>query len=314
MIRSTLARFGFAVLATMLACSQARSEDAVQEPAQKTDGKAIRVKSPYRYLAPGVMISIDPMRTLDETVSRHDMTDLLAIDPQYSWAKDVAFRHDVWALKFEFKPMRMIWVDVPQPSGYMQRKPIWYLVYSVTNTGKVMRPVQDAPLGYETHENKQLFDVKLVDEPVRFTPEFLLEGHQHMKDDEGFTKVYLDRVIPVAMNAIRKREDPARKFLNTVEMCRDIPVGETYWGIATWEDIDPRVVRFSVYVFGLTNAYRWKDAPDEVKPGESSLATRKRYRKVLKLNFWRPGDQYNEHEKEIQYGVPGGVDYEWVYR
>ena len=41
-------------------------------------------------------------------------------------------------------------------------------------------------------------------------------------------------------------------------MCRDIAVGETLWGVATWEDIDPRIVRFSVYVFGLTNAYRGK--------------------------------------------------------
>ena len=51
-----------------------------------------------------------------------------------------------------------------------------------------------------------------------------------------------------------------------------------------------------------------------VKPGESTLAGRKLYRKVLKLNFWRPADQYYEREEEIRYGVPGGVDYEWVYR
>ena len=46
-------------------------------------------------------------------------------------------------LDFKFKPVRMIWVDIPQPSGYMQRKLIWYMVYSVTNTGKVMHPVED---------------------------------------------------------------------------------------------------------------------------------------------------------------------------
>ncbi len=84
-----------------------------------------------------------------------------------------------------------------------------------------------------------------------------------MKEQTGFTKVYPDRVIPVAMLAIRQREDPNRKFLNTVEMCREIAVDETLWGIATWEDIDPRIVRFSVYVSGLTNAYRWKDLAGE---------------------------------------------------
>ena len=139
-----------------------------------------------------------------------------------------------------------------------------------------------------------------------------------MKGGEGFTKAYPDRVIPVAMDPIRLREDPNRRFLTSVEMCREIAVGETLWGVATWEDIDPRIVRFSIYVSGLTNAYTWRDekvggryvhqADDPIGRG------RKLYRKVLQLNFWRPGDQYFEHEEEIRYGIPGGVDYEWVYR
>ena len=74
------------------------------------------------------------------------------------------------------------------------------------------------------------------------------------------------------MDPIRLREDPNRQFLTSVEMCREIAVGETLWGVATWEDIDPRIVRFSVYVFGLTNAYRWKDEPGEYKPGDSIAA------------------------------------------
>jgi hypothetical protein len=290
---------------------------AAKEPAKpvaKPVAKPLNVKSPYRKLAPGVMISIDPMRMLEETVSRHDMVGLLAVDQKFDWAKDITFRHDVWVLKFEFKPMRMIWVDVPQPSGFMQRKPIWYMVYAVTNTGKQMHPVADVKLPYETADKKQLVDVKLVDQPVRFVPEFVLVGHQYMKDNEGFTKAYPDRVIPVAMGPIREREDPKRKFLSSVEMCRELAVGETQWGIATWEDIDPRIVRFSVYVFGLTNSYRWKDEPSEYKAGDSALAGRKIYRKVLKLNFWRPGDQFHEDEKEFRYGIPDGVDYEWVYR
>jgi len=103
-----------------------------------------------------------------------------------------------------------------------------------------------------------------------------------------------------------------------VEMCREIPVGETLWGVATWEDIDPRIVRFSVYVSGLTNAYKWIDEKvgDRYahRPGDPVGRGRKLYRKLLKLNFWRPGDQYNVNEDEIRYGVPGGVDYQWVYR
>ena len=34
------------------------------------------------------MISIDPMRKLEESVSRHDVVELLAVDPKFDWAKD----------------------------------------------------------------------------------------------------------------------------------------------------------------------------------------------------------------------------------
>jgi hypothetical protein len=276
--------------------------------------RPIQTRSPYRPLAPGVLQTIDPMRALDEAVSRHDVVELLAVDPKFDWAKDIAFRRDVWALEFQFKPMRMIYVDIPQASGRMQRKLIWYMVYVVTNPGKVMHPVEDVKLPYDTAQKRRLFEINSVDRPVRFLPEFLLEGHQHMKGDEGFTKAYPDRVIPVAIGPIRTREDINRKFLTTVEMCREIPVGQSFWGIATWEDIDPRIVRFSVYVSGLTNAYKWTDEKGEYKAGDPIGKGRKLYRKTLKLNFWRPGDEYAEREDEIRYGVPGGVDYEWVYR
>ena len=42
-----------------------------------------------------------------------------------------------------------MWIDIPQPSGMMQRKLIWYMVYSITNDGKVMEPTPDKKLPYE---------------------------------------------------------------------------------------------------------------------------------------------------------------------
>ena len=68
-------------------------------------------------------------------------------------------------------------------------------------------------------------------------------------------------------------------------MCREIAVGETLWGVATWEDIDPQIVRFSVYVSGLTNAYKWKDEPGAYKPGDPILKGRKLYRKTLQAQL-----------------------------
>ncbi|MFZ5832499.1 MAG: hypothetical protein ACOY3P_20625 [Planctomycetota bacterium] len=268
----------------------------------------------YRKLVPGVMQGVHPNRQLDETFSRHDVVELIAVDPNWNWASDEDFRRPIWQLDFEFKMPRMIWVDLPQPSGMMQRKLVWYLVYTVTNNGKAMVPVQDENLPYASTDALKTVRVVEEDHTVRFIPEFLLVGHNRLKDGEGFTKAYPDRVIPLAVRAIQQREDPNRKLLNTAEMCREITPGETLWGVATWEDIDPRIVRFEIFVKGLTNAYRWKDDPSSVKADGTVGAGRRFATKTLRLNFWRPGDEYFEHEGEVRLGVPGGVDYEWVYR
>jgi hypothetical protein len=244
------------------------------------------------------MKAVEADKQYDESVSRHDVVELLSVDPSLDWAKGVPFRRDIWALEFRFKPVRMIRVDIPQPSGKMQRKLIWYMVYSVANPGKVLHPVQD--------ENGT-FKVEESEKPIRFIPAFLLESPE-------FHKAYPDRVIPLAVGPIQQREDPNRKLLTTVEICQEIRPGESLWGVATWEDIDPRIDRFSVYVQGLTNASRWTDEPGRYKKGDPIGTGRRLSRKTLRLNFWRPGDEYSEHEGEIRLGIPGQVDYEWVYR
>lgn len=314
---------------------------AQQPPAEKA-------KPPYRKLAPGVMETVHPARELEESFSRHDVVELLAFDPSFDWAKKVPFRHDIWTLEFKFKPMRMIWVDVPQASGQMKRKLIWYTVYSVTNR-KVEEKVSNSEFEIEiemeegkpkvedgelklkvkfkdpqpTPQNGWMcpirsddgtYKVRFANKAIRFIPRFLLEGHESVKEGTGFSKVYPDRVIPIAVGPIRQREDRNRKFYTTVEICREIKPGETLWGVATWEDVDPRIDRFAVYLEGLTNAYRWQDDPGRYKKGDPIGKGRRLARKILKLNFWRPGDEYFQHEREIRYGIPGGVDYEWVYR
>ncbi len=286
-----------------------------QKRAANSDTPKAQEKGPYRKLAPYIFTKIPLDTEVNETFSHHNVVELLAADPNYQWAKDITYRHEIWQLEFEFKPMRMIYVDIPQPSGRMQRKLIWYMIYTVKNTGKVLVPTQDQDLSYEKElaDKQKVFQIKEESKPIRFTPEFLFEGSNRMKEGNGFTKTYPDRVIPIAVGPIQMREDPNRKFLTTVEMCREIAVGETLWGVATWEDIDPRIVRFSVYVSGLTNAYRWKDLPGEYKAGDPIGKGRQLFKKTLKLNFWRPGDEYFEHEEEIRYGIPGQPDYQWVY-
>lgn len=261
-----------------------------------------------RKLAAGVMTRIPPDVRSEETVSPHDIVELVAVDPKFDFAKDLRFRRDVWNLEFSFKPIRMVWVDVPQADGHMRRELIWYMVYSVTNRGQALHPVKQ-PNG--------TFSIERIDIPVRFIPKFLLRSHEYGTE-------YPDRVLPLALGPIIAREDPgrelmadpAKEFYNSVTIGKQpIAVGETRWGIAMWENIDPRIDFFSIYVGGLTNAYHWQDTPGAYAPDTDPIGKgRKFVRKMLKLNFWRPGDEIDENENEIRYGIPGQVDYEWVYR
>jgi hypothetical protein len=240
-------------------------------------------------------------------------------------SRSVIFRRTVWALEFAFKPMRMIEVDVPQSSGRMQRKRVWYLLYRVRNNGYDLRPT-----GTEDRWGHTLFSPEDVNiEPLRFFPHFVLRSHE-------FDKEYLDRVIPAAQRAIQEREDPGGKIHNSVEITQvDLSVSDDridhgVWGVATWEDIDPRIDFFSVFAGGLTNSFR-VSVPASTSETEATPALMRK-RKFLQLNFWRPGDAIFEHERELRFGVPIStdpveqatilekyglterLDYLWVYR
>ena len=237
-------------------------------------------------------------------------------------SSDVKFRRDVSCLEFSFKPLRMIYVDVPTASGGTERKLVWYLVYRVRNTGQVLKPV----VGEDGVYTAELG----AGGPLRFIPQFVLESNDRQTNGARLSKSYLDRVIPAAVVAIRARELPGQELLNSVEMAeRTLPVSgdrvdKGVWGVATWTDVDPRMDFFSVYVGGLTNAYLWDDVAGVYKPGDPPGKGRRFARKMLQLNFWRPGDEMLLDEREIRYGAPvgksdlydvgDGVAYRWVYR
>ncbi len=288
-----------------------------------------------REFAPGVLTTIAPDFSPEDAVSTHDLVEIRA-DKSLDWKPEFAsqsrtlygmaekakFRREVWCLEFSFKPLRMIEVPVTGADGSVQQKLVWYLVYKVRNTGQVMKPVEG---------EGGTFDTKLVPGgPIKFVPQFVFESHDRTSAGGPVGKSYLDRVIPAAVEAIRRRELPDRPLLNSVEMAeQEIPVStdrmdKGVWGVATWTDLDPRIDFFSIYVGGLTNAYRWEDTPGAFKPGDRPGKGRRFARKMLQLNFWSPGDELLEHEREIRFGVaPGkadlygvseGVAYRWVYR
>jgi hypothetical protein len=301
------------------------------------DAQAQQVQSRApRPFAPGVVTTIPPDFEPAETVSTHDLVEIRA-NPNAPWkpelltdsrtlygmSEGVKFRRDVTCLEFSFKPLRMIRVDVPGPNGRMERKIVWYMVYSVRNTGEVLKPVEDAD---------GVVGTKLAQggPPLRFIPSFVLESHDLNAAGEPVEKAYLDRLIPSAFAAIQAREAHNRTLLNSAEMAEQIlPPSDgrqdnSVWGVAMWTDVDPRIDFFSVYVGGLTNAYRWVDPAGAYKAGDPPGTGRQFTRKTLQLNFWRPGDEHLLDEREIRFGVARGkgdlydvsegVAYRWVYR
>ncbi len=303
---------------------------------------ATAVSAQDRALAPGVLTVIPPTPQYQDTYSGPlALAEIVQGIPDMSWQPNfeaksrtvferahlAVLRRQVWSLEFAFKPMRMITVDVPQSTGKMQKKVIWYLVYRVRYLGQDMTP--EASKDTWGHD---LYDARHVaQEGWPFFPLFVLSSHE-------LGKAYQDRVIPAAKRLIEQREMQGRELLNTVEISRQ-PIAlstadnpHEVWGLATWEDIDPRVKYFSVFVKGLTNAYQPEEGPNGFQPGDPPGTGRTILSKTLQLYFWRPGDTIRETEDEIHFGVPYDpdaarqkrildafelperVDYQWVYR
>ncbi len=297
-----------------------------------------------RPLAPGVLKVISPQPLPEETFTGPTaLPELTANLVDVNWnpnylaksetllelSQRVILRRQIWNLEFAFKPLRMVEVDLPQPSGKMQRKLVWYMVYRVRYFPTDLRPApkQDA-FGNETFPST----IPGVTNPApRFFPHFVLAS-------QDMNKAYLDQVIPIAKKTIEERERPGVPLYNSVEITNvPIPVAQDpsdpgVWGYVTWVDTDPRIDFFSIYVRGLTNAYAFEDAQGGFKAGDPPLTGRTFRSKTLQLNFWRPGDSVFQHEGEIRFGVPidndparqaeilthygltERLDYLWVYR
>lgn len=245
-------------------------------------------------------------------------------------AKLVQLPRVVWQLEFAYKPMRMIEVDLPQPTGKMQRKRLWYMVYRVTNRGNYLmadpKP-KDAGISYEP---KIVNELPAGSPPIRFFPHFVIKAPEQGKE-------YLDRDIPAAQKAIEQRETRGggTKLYSSTEISAiDLPVStadedRSVWGYATWEDVDPRIDAFSVLVTGLTNAYKITEKPATTA---EIGASRKLSPRVLQLNFWRPSDAKGSEESAFRvgvqidanaanqaeilkrYGVDKRLDHLWIYR
>jgi hypothetical protein len=310
------------------------SGGALPASAQQPTPVAASVAPAPGEFAPGVLTTIPPSVDREDVISIHDVPEIradqsLAWDPTsttksrtlYEMAKDAVFINDVWCLEFAFKPLRMIEVDVPQPSGRVQRKVIWYMVYRVRNTG--------VGLTGKANEDGTFETVPQATDDLRFIPELVLVSNDRSAG-QRVRKAYLDRIVPAALGPIQQREFPRGELFNSAELATEIlkiEGGRTQqgaWGVAMWEDVDPQIDFFSIYVRGLSNGIAWTDPAGAFKLGNPPGTGRKFTYKTLQLNFWRPGDDIRESEREIRFGTAPeradfydsgeGVAYRWVYR
>ncbi|MFM7520071.1 MAG: hypothetical protein ACKO9B_06330 [Planctomycetota bacterium] len=272
----------------------------------------------FRRLAPGVLTVIPSDRSADDPLQRADIPEITRGFPDRVWEPKQAppgstfvgrgvnreFLRDVWCLEFAFKPPRQIDVDIPAADLRMRRKRVWYLVYRVRNTGARRVVGEGGDMTKLTTEPVQM--------PVRFIPHMVLESVEGLSASEGATsyRAYLDRLIPTAVDAIRAREfggAPDQPVFDSASMAASaIPPGGERWGIATWEDVDPRIDFFSIYIRGLTNAIRWRQRADATFTPESVPGRGEEYAlESLRLDFWRPGDDRDEAVEQMSIGHAG---------
>jgi hypothetical protein len=193
---------------------------------------------------------------------------------------------DLWALEVNYKPMRMIQVELTDPkTGNTEKELVWYLAY---------RAVVRSTSGVPATSNAE-------DRPI-FVPEFTL-----VVDSKKGPQVYHDRILPAAQTAINKRE--RYKYKNSVEIVGPLPKitpdrSKTLYsldGVATWTGINPDLVFFTVFFSGFSNGYKVTAGPD----GEEIVT-----RRTLVQKFWRPGDRFEQNEEEIRFKD----EPTWIYR
>ena len=191
--------------------------------------------------------------------------------------------------------LRQMYVDVPVGGGRLQRKLVWYMVYRVRYRGGDLRPAADEVGGSKLFQRLESISY----DSRRFFPLVSLKDQVSGQD-------YLDRIIPRAKALIAAREQISAELYNSVEISRQkIPLTSDenapgVWGFLTWLDVNPNIDYVSLYVSGMTNAFE--------QDGEGSEAPFRR--KMLQLNFFRPGDAMAQTEDLIRFGVPSYEDAE----
>jgi hypothetical protein len=220
-----------------------------------------------------------------------------ATAPAIATAEELA-QGDLWVMQVDFKPVRLITVETTDPkTGEKRNELFWYLVYRAANKS-LKAPAQDT--GTIPVNN---YDP--APGPSLFIPEFSL-----VTDDNGQHQVFDDVIVPEAEAAIEQREmrgtDRKNELKNSVEVVQPIRFADDQsappiYGVAVWRAVDPETDNFKIYAGGFSNGYREVKGPD----GKPLIL-----RREIVLDYWRPGDEFDPHEREFLFRSQP----RWIYR
>lgn len=204
------------------------------------------------------------------------------IAPAQTTGDERASQSNLWVLEVQYKSLRQIEVNLPDPkTGEKRKELVLYLIYRVVNRG--LGEAQEDTEGPSTNT----FDPEVT--PPLFIPEITL-----ITQDNGPQNIYDDRLIPAAEKEIRKRElganppklPPGAVLKNSVKISGVIPQEaapdmppEMHYGVAMWRGVDPTADRFTIMLSGFSNGYKLVRGPvtyqtlvDRVKAGKLTFS------------------------------------------
>lgn len=214
------------------------------------------------------------------------------IAPAQAFGEELNRQRDLWVMEVQFKPMRMVVVNITDPkTGETAPEQIWYLAYRTVNRPVTVRVADDT---------EPVNTLDPLPGPRMFLPKFTLITYDD-PNTEIPSQITVDEVLPEAVEAIRRIE--RAPLQDSVSVVQNLPEPvphdqvEVPWvyGIATWRGIDPETDFFKIVLHGFSNGYETR--------GDQT------WRKVLVQRFSRPGDRFDPNQTEFFFtGKP-----QWTY-
>lgn len=237
---------------------------------------------------------------------------------------------DLWIAEVQIKSLRLMKIEVPDPStGEVRNEIVRYMMWRAVRRDptEVAGPDRDnliLKLANPERDPSNVLDPGAA-APVQ-VPRFTLQT----EDGQGnVLKAYADEISPDVQMAVFRREMGRRgdslKLLNSVEAISEIgepapsslaaaaaakasggdkeaiakaekaadqtALENAVYGVAVWRNVDPKADYLSVVMSGFCNAYRITGTGD----------SRVLEEKVILQKFARPGDEYEQDEKEFRF-------------